>query len=628
MSGRVRMSGRAAITASVVLTAVSTCLSIHLAMVHSPVFSEVGHLPAGISHWKFDDYSLYRVNPPLPRMVAAIPVMLTDYQEKWNEHQDSLRTRYQIVVGRDFVRANGIDHQRLYTLGRLANIPFVLLGAWGCFLWSRQLWGNLAGVGSLSLWCFSPMILGNGALIMPDVPAASLGLWSAYTFWKWLKQPTLKLSLLAGLLLGLAQLTKFTLLIFYLLFPLLWLVGLFSVRSRSIGRNSSRNNSSPSRLKELAQLVLIFLLSLYVINVGYGFNGSGQRLADYTFYSRALSGRPPSDKPIAGNRFSDHWLGRLPVPLPADYVQGLDRQKSDFDGRMWSYLRGEWKLGGWWYFYLYAFLIKTPMGILILYGLTLLLLFRKSYRTDPVTELCILLPVVLVWGLVSSQTAFSIHPRYLIPTLPFLFVSAGRVALLFHFKHHILSAITLLSLGWAVASSLWFFPHNLAYFNESVGGPKNGHRHLLDSGSAWGQDLLFLKRWYDDHPQARPLHIASFGWVDPRHAGLEYSPVPVGPAQPGNLGTEELTELGPRPGWYAIDVNHVMGTVWGTPTGDGGWKRFWMDFGKPIPDFRYFQHFKPTQRVAYSYLVYHLKLDEVNRVRREVLDLPELPANY
>lgn len=42
---------------------------------HSPTIDEMGHLAAGLSHWEFGRFDLYRVNPPLVRMVAALPLM-------------------------------------------------------------------------------------------------------------------------------------------------------------------------------------------------------------------------------------------------------------------------------------------------------------------------------------------------------------------------------------------------------------------------------------------------------------------------------------------------------------------------------------------------------------------------
>lgn len=610
------MSRKHSVLAGILVSVIYSFLIFHSSAHHSPVFNEVGHLPSGLAHWKYQDYSLYRVNPPLPRLVAAIPVLFSDHEEDWSRFDNYSLKRSQILIGSDFIQANGIDHQRLYFYGRLACLPFALAGAWGCFLWSRDLWGNLAGVWAMWLWCFSPMILGNSALIMPDVPAAATGVWSAFSFWKWLKQPSGRNTLLCGLLLGLAELTKFTLLIFYVLFPLIWLV------QRLINRVSHVTCWK----RDAGQLCFMFVLSVYIINLGYDFSGSFKKLGEFTFLSEVLAGQNGGERPVADNRFKDSWLADVPVPLPEDYLQGLDRQKADFDGKMWSYLRGEWQLGGWWYFYVYALFIKTPIGILILYGVSTFILFHKRYRSDFVSELCILSPALVVISLVSSQTAFSIHPRYIIPALPFLFISVSRVARSFEFKNHALFLFATVLLVWATGSSLWYYPHSIAYFNEIAGGPKNGHRHLLDSGSAWGQDLLFLKEWYDDHPEARPFHVASFGWIDPHYVGIAYTMPPLGPVKSGGYGGELEADLGPKPGWYAVDVNHLMGTVWGAPTGDGDWRNFWVDFGKPVPDFTYFQEYEPVDRVAYSYLIYHISVDEANRVRCK-RGLPELNAD-
>ena len=117
------------------------------------------------------------------------------------------------------------------------------------------------------------------------------------------------------------------------------------------------------------QMGLILLLGLYVLNLGYGFEGSFQKLGDYGFVSETLGG-PIEDaerySPEARNRFEETWLAHLPVPLPKNYVMGIDLQRWDFERKMWSYLRGEWRMGGWWYYYLYALAVKVPLGTWVL----------------------------------------------------------------------------------------------------------------------------------------------------------------------------------------------------------------------------------------------------------------------
>jgi hypothetical protein len=325
---------------------------------HSPVLTEVGHLPAGISHWQFGWFDLYRVNPPLVRMVAALAVLLADPATDWKSYSFDPLVRSEGDVAVDFVYANGFRTFWLYTLGRWACIPFSLVGAWICYRWARDLYGLASGLVALSLWCTCPNILGNGSLIMPDVPAAAVGAGACYVFWRWLRNPNWLRAIAAGAVLGLAELTKMTLLILYALWPLLW-----------IADRLPRWRSMVSRrwLRESCLLAAQMLIGLYVINLGYFFEGSFQRLGNYRFRSHTLTGLPTQDRTFEpGNCFAGTWLASLPIPLPANYVQGIDAQKLDFERGMQSYLHGQWSERGWWYFYLYGLLLKLPLGTWLL----------------------------------------------------------------------------------------------------------------------------------------------------------------------------------------------------------------------------------------------------------------------
>ena len=411
---------RGAVPAAVVaLLAVHTALLAWSAYVHSPVMSEVGHLPAGISHWQFGRFDLYRVNPPLVRMVAALPVMLTRPALDWKSYGTDPLQRNETSVGIDFVNANGFRSFWLYAIGRWACIPFSLLGALVCYRWAKDLYGVTSGLAALVLWCFCPNILGNGAMVMPDVPASALGAAACYTFWRWLKSPTWAWAAGAGVVLGLAELTKTTLLVFYPLLAVLW------IAYRALGPRDPRQSRLP---REAAMIAAVFAVSIYVLNLGYGFEGSLRPLGEFAFKSRALTGILAEGKRLPeGNRFAESWLARVPVPLPANYVQGIDAQKVDFERGIRSYLRGEWSDHGWWYFYLYAAAIKVPLGTLLLLAMAVVASFRKSFRIAALRdEMFLLAPAVVLLTVVSSQTGFSIHFRYVLPIFPFAFIWASK----------------------------------------------------------------------------------------------------------------------------------------------------------------------------------------------------------
>jgi len=94
----------------------------------------------------------------------------------------------------------------MYFLGlaRLTGIIGPLIGTMVVFLLSSEIHGNVAGLFSAALWCFSPLVLANSQLILPDVASASLGLLAAYRFYHWLKVPSFTNAYLAGICLGFA----------------------------------------------------------------------------------------------------------------------------------------------------------------------------------------------------------------------------------------------------------------------------------------------------------------------------------------------------------------------------------------------------------------------------------------
>ena len=101
---------------------------------------------------------------------------------------------------------------------------------------------------------------------------------------------------------------------------------------------------------------------------------------------------------------------------------------------------------------------------------------RSLCRFD---ELVLLLPIVAILVLVSSQTGFTIHSRYVLPILPFLYVWCSKVACSIKMEHKAVAIAGALALCWSVGSSLWYYPHSLSYFNELVGGPKRRTRLSL-----------------------------------------------------------------------------------------------------------------------------------------------------
>jgi hypothetical protein len=187
--------------------------------------------------------------------------------------------------------------------------------------------------------------------------------------------------------------------------------------------------------------------------------------------------------------------------LPSDFVLGVDRQRLDFEIKWPSYLRGEWREHGWWYYYLYGLLVKLPIAYLVIGGLAIGQLVYIS-RKQVADMLTLLSPSVALFVFVSSHTGFNHHVRYVLPALPMIYVwLAGVWKPMSRLKGGAV-VITALFLS-GVVSVLSMYPHHHAYFNVIGGGAKQGHLHLLNSNLDWGQGILELARWSKGNPNNR-----------------------------------------------------------------------------------------------------------------------------
>jgi len=622
---------------------------------HTPVVDEVGHLPAGLSHWGLQRFDLYNVNPPIVRIVATLPLHLMDVPIGFAGYQVLPEHRTEFMIGSEWIATHPTSFLRDFTIARCVCIPFCLLGAVTCFLWARELYGSRAGLTALCLWCFSPNILAHGSLITPDAGATAIGVTACYVFRKWLAHRTFGWAAFSGLMLGLTLLTKFTWLFLLGLWPLCWLVKRLvfeTVRvnerqgvSRRCFTGSVIDSPAASALRltgftrrwrdDLGHIVLIMTVAFWVLNSGYLFEDSFQRLGDFQFFSQSLSGREPGNYlPDGANRFRGTLLGQIPMPVPRNFLQGIDHIKYEYEMGYPSYLRGVKRYGGWWYYYLYAMLVKMPVGTLMLIGIAVgqVIFYHRGHRVyggntegknkgegepygvrrsvggssksaiaqereamyreadasrSPIVStlfetVYLLAPAISILWLVSSQTGFNHHLRYVLPAFPFLFIFASRTALLLESRILAVRAIPIICVAWMIISNLSVYPHSLSYFNEFAGGPINGWKHLDYSNIDWGQDMILVKEWVEQHPDAKPLYILQTGYVSPQQMGILVNTLDF-TTQPSPVGKALVRDF--APGWYIIGLTRLV---------------------DPHDAFHEFLKREPDDLIGYSMRIYHV----------------------
>ena len=537
-----------------------------LAAYYSPTSDEVAHLAAGVRILETGEVDSYLVNPPLAKFVAALPVFAQSPETSWKRFSDDPADRMEWQVGQDFIYANGPASLWYFVLARWACIPFSLIGLVVIFHWTSDLLGQRPGAASATLWAFAPSILGNGALVTPDVPCASLTIAATFMFYRWLQSQSWNATFLAAATLGLAHLTKTTCILLWPSFLLAWMC------------------FAKPKCRSCCQFSLIVLGSVFVLNAGYGFDGTFKPLGSYSFVSRLFGGDRPHDAE-RGNRFSA-MLGQAPVPFPEPYIVGIDLQRRDFEGGwrpMYSYMRGEQHLGGWWYYYFYAMLVKLPIGTLALLAVSLSITFTKPLDWKSVRQYGVLaIPTLTLLVTVSSQTGFSRYFRYLLPCLPFAFVVMGNC--FSDGRSTWVRRLSILLVACAAVESVCVYPNSLAFFNISVGGPMKGHHHLLDSNVDWGQDLYRIKAWLEEHENHRPACLAYSGVVDPRVMDIRLDPIP---REKGGVAPDLL------PGYYIVSVNHIHG------------------YDSPQDGWGYFLDLPVYERISPSIFVYHIETSSV-----------------
>ncbi len=618
------------------LLVVQSILLIHSAKVHSPTWDEVGHLAAGISHWELGRFDLYSVNPPLVRVIAAAPVALIAKPSiDWTYYRSSPELRSEVFVGRMFIEQHGEDSFRYFFYARLAIIPIALLGGWLCFLWARELFGVSAGILSLTIWTFSPNVLAYGSVITPDLGAAVAMLGTSFVFYRWLINPSWSGAFALSSVTALAMLTKSVWLTLPMIYASILLISMVAARLHS----SPFGSSVVSRRIVWTQLIGASMAAILLTNGFYGFAGSFRPLGKFEFVSTAFSGNQPilrtpcegcDDQPEIqspvvekGNRFANSWLAFIPVPLPANYLQGIDVQTRDFErGRYdvgWkSYLMGDWKQGGWPYFYFLALLVKVPIATWIMVGLgSVMAIFWRPDRRIVFGVICLWMPALALMVLVSCSTGLNRYMRYALPVLPVLFIWASQVGRWLetwsaNAPSKARAAIPALLCVWLAGTTLWHSPNYLSYFNTIAGGPSKGHRFLCDSNIDWGQDLIELKTWLARNPAAaKNLYLAYFGSFDPKWVGIDYRLPPTLYSNETRVSLRDPNAMGPLPGWYVVSKNYLAGHSMPVPDGTG--RQNFKFHSEPFCT--YLNDFTPVANIGESMLVYHLDLEETNFVR-------------
>ena len=487
------------------------------ARTQSITFDESIHTAVAQDVWRNHRFDQWMETPPLGHLLLGLPIQGNKYQMEIRNPAGWLMVTALIPGPESFI------------LGpRMVNVALgVLLGI---LVWcaTRDVFSPGAANFALSLFAFSPQFIAHFTLATVDGIGVLTVFAVALQSVRWRKNPSWGNTVLLGVTLGLALIAKF----YAPPFVILVLTAVLLTRKTRIGNVASTSFPSSSGWSWKPALAALSLAGLvvwgaYFFHVGKAVLHDGQLVISYPHSRTTIH--------VGG-------LGLdLSVPLPApEFFAGFHEvlvhnrlgHPSFFLGRV------SYGAASRWYFPV-AIALKWPTITLALAlaGIVLVLVSAKL-RLRPGTGIDL-----AIYGgfgalaLLALWSRLAIGDRHVLTLYPFLLIFAAAcwqwAAGLEREKARTAVGVLVLLAALNAADVMRYAPGYLSYFNVFV--PAERSRELLtDSSLDWGQGLLALRQYQQEHPNV-PLHLAYFGSVDPRLYGIQAVPLRSGERVTGTV---------------------------------------------------------------------------------------------
>jgi 4-amino-4-deoxy-L-arabinose transferase-like glycosyltransferase len=503
-------------------------------------FDEPCHIAAALEWLDRHTYKLDPVHPPLARVAIGLPLLLAGERYPSLASDDPGTGRCH-GIGNDIIYGSG-HFARDLALGRSGMIPFLVLEIVLVFLWARRELGEFAGALAAALFSTLPIVLAFAGLAYTDLPASCMQFAAFFAFATWLDKPTTGSSVWLGIAAGFALLSKLTILIF---FPAVAVA--LVVCKLLLGRHSEPLPRIDRRAWA-GRALMAGAIAIVVLWAGYGFSIGHVRESMQLTAENMPSFRhfPGPMRSIARDVVISNWA----LPAPA-FLKGLTNARALNKSMPLCYIFGRIKAGGWWYFFLVAVAVKTPLPFLILcmVGLVALVANKRERRWQTLAPaLCAIATLVVTMGV-----SYDAGVRHVLVVFPLLAVVGGFGAAYLwelpgraRFGGKALLAALLL---WQGLASFAARSDYIAYFNPLAG--KDPSRVLISGCDLdCGQDVYRLA---NELRAQHASHVYVAMWSS---AELAYMGLPE---------TEVLPPFHPVTGWVAVSARSLrLGEVFNT----------------------------------------------------------------
>jgi len=483
--------------------------------IYSNTWDEPEHLAAGIELLDKGRYEYDTEHPPIVRAFMALGPYLAGARSFGTPPPDGVQE------GVDILYSGG--HYNLYlTLARLGTLPFLALLLFSAWLWARRLTRS-EGEALLAVLLLGsvPPVLGHAALATLDVAAAATVLLALYALQCWLESARWRDAVFFGLAAGVAVGSKFSAIPFLMVgFVVLagaqWVLerrrrvgaacGRAGVRRGASGPDAAQGavaanprlgvSGVPPRPR-LVGLAVIILTTVVPLIIAYGVRSPGANVVAHKFeWAVAFLLREHGISHDAGVVLQHIWL----PSWVKGFFEGIIAIKAHNDSGHLSFLLGQQRSTGWWYFYLVALAAKTPIPLLVTGPIGMVVLAREGWQARDGWRMAPLLSFVAVLIFASGFSHINIGIRHVLVLYPFMALGAAHLIALgwSALRKSALGPLAVVGSGCLVVLVAWQVlplwtanPDYLPYFNEAVAHPE---QVLVDSDLDWGQDLWRLEQ--------------------------------------------------------------------------------------------------------------------------------------
>jgi Dolichyl-phosphate-mannose-protein mannosyltransferase len=458
-------------------------------------------IPSGYYYLTKGAFNLNSEHPPLPKMLAALPLLFLSLEAPAPDAAPSSNSSQRTVTSAHrFWESNRAHFREIFFGSRMPMVLITLLLGALVFIYARWLFGARAAVLAVALYSIEPNILAHGRIIK-DIHAAFAYLLFFVALHIYAVAPTLRRAVFLGAAAGLALAMKFSM---ALVVPV-FLIGAIALIACAPRRGQKRRMI-------LTQLVAVACIALFVINASYLFRHQPLTSADVVWIGQAAPGNAPSLLAVinaASVLFPPYFLFGI--------VSGLARNAGDHQ----LFLLGMYSTKGWWYYFPVVFALKTTVPFFLLTLASLAWAVGSAIRRE--TRLLVLVAAVVVYAFAAMLTRVNIGIRHFLPVFPFLFILAG--ALLDHVirmrRRNLALGVVAMLLAWMSFETIRAYPDYVSYMSQ-ITLRRPPWRCLSDSNVEWGDDSGALAEYLQARGEGRVRAALLGGSVLLPLYGVEY----------------------------------------------------------------------------------------------------------